>query len=246
MNPVVNFFQTYFDILRLNTARFEELKTATSGFQRMLLIVLFATLIGGLASCGGAFQGRTTDQEAKQILDQLEQSWEANPSMDREARQMARAITEGVIRIIQRIETEAAPPITLTGANILNAFGLWLGSPFVWLANWIFYALAVLITARAMGGSGSLAEHMRLTMASAAPAFLSLLAGIPFCGLLFAFAGWVWGTVIFIKGVAVAHTFDLGKAVGAWIIPSVILAVLWGCAFLTGFVGLFGLIASSS
>ncbi|MFQ5409899.1 MAG: Yip1 family protein [Anaerolineales bacterium] len=218
--------------LRLQTSTFEAIKQGRDGFWQVLQMVILVTLVAGLGGCANVFRDQAASdadaqREALRSFRQLEEllPQEAVATLTAQTR-----IQLAVMDEIARIH----PPIGRIPSRIVKVFGTWLGSPFTALAGWFGYALMVLLVAKLLGGTATLAQHLSLAGLSFAPYFLRIvdaLPDIPFvaaCGGILALVAWVWGSLIYVKGVAIANNVDYTRSIVAWAAPFVVLAVLIG------------------
>lgn len=163
-----------------------------------------------------------------------------------------------VQRFVGQVRAEAAkldPLIGARPARLVKLTGAWLSTPFEVAANYIFFALVLLLVAKSLGGRATLPQHLAGVALAAAPGVLWLGAYIPdmvpvlpvamsgavdiFANLL-ALIGLLWGAALLLKTVAVAHGFGMWKTAGAvvltWLVINVVLPLgtLWAGWYLLG------------
>jgi hypothetical protein len=159
---------------------------------------------------------------------------------------------------VGQVRAEAArldPLIGARPARLVKLTGAWLATPFEVAANYIFFALMLLLVARSLGGRATLPQHLAAVALAAAPGVLWLGAYIPdmrpvlpvamsgaidtFANLL-ALIGLLWGAALLLKTVAVAHGFGMWKTAGTvvltWLVINVVLPLgtLWAGWYLLG------------
>ncbi len=119
-------------------------------------------------------------------------------------------------------------PVITGMANIGTGWAslLWLiVTPLLFIVQWVVYGLLAHVTARLLGGQGSLSQTLGVTALAVAPRILSLFTIVPFAmitPLLFH----VWGVLIAYRGLEVAHELGPRRAVIAALLPWFVLALL--------------------
>lgn len=163
-----------------------------------------------------------------------------------------------VQNFVWQVRAEAAklePLIGARPARLVKLTGVWLSTPFEVAANYIFFALMLLLVARSLGGRATLPQHLAAVALAAAPGVLWLGAyvpdmrpvlSVPMSGAIDSFAnllaliGLLWGAALLLKTVAVAHGFGVWKTAGTvvltWLTIYVVLplATLWAGWYLLG------------
>ncbi len=87
------------------------------------------------------------------------------------------------------------------------------------MAGWIGYAIWVLLAAKLLGGKATVSQMLGTTAFYAVPHVLGILGFIPCVGGLLGVVATVWGIAIYIKAVAVANDFGIGRATVATVLP---------------------------
>lgn len=103
-------------------------------------------------------------------------------------------------------------------------------TPLTLIGQWLAYGLLAHVTARALGGTGTVSQTLGVTALAVAPRVLQLVSIVPFASvgvLLFQ----VWGVLIAYRGLEVAHEFGVRKAATAALFPLLVMALL---AFFVG------------
>jgi hypothetical protein len=137
---------------------------------------------------------------------------------------------------------ELPTPLPKVVGRMLEDLGAFLSLPFSRLAGWIGYALWVLLVAKLLDGKATLAQMLGTTALYAVPHVLGILSFVPCLGQLLGLAAMVWGIAIYVKAVAVANDFSIGRAVAATVVPALVgaglallgLLVLFVLALATG------------
>ena len=118
-------------------------------------------------------------------------------------------------------------PLPQRLVQLVRGVGAWLGSAAGLMGGWFAYALAAFVAAKTLGGRGALPGMLTLTGLSLAPYALGILAAVPVCGGVISFGLWVWSSAIFVKATSVEHEFGLERALAAWALPGILLAILF-------------------
>ncbi len=137
---------------------------------------------------------------------------------------------------------ELPTPLPRPLGQLLQNLGAFLSLPFSRLAGWIGYALWVLLVAKFLDGKATLSQMMGTTALYAVPHVLGILSFVPCLGSLLGLVATVWGIAIYVKAVAVANDFSIGRAIAATVIPALVsaglalmgLLVIFVMALLTG------------
>lgn len=153
------------------------------------------------------------------------------------------AVLEAFIQMLRQIQPADVPPgdwimleaqvrawwPTLTGfLNYGSGWSvlLWLIVTPLWLIfQWVLYGLFAHMTARLLGGSGTIEQTLGVTALAMAPRTLLLLTAVPFTAVMPLLLQ-VWGILIAYRGLEVAHDLGTRKAVLAALVPWLILALL--------------------
>ena len=151
---------------------------------------------------------------------------------------------DDVKQFVAQVRAEAAkiePPMGARPARLVHLTGVWLTTPLDIAASYIFFALALLLVAKSLGGRATLPQHLGAVALAAAPGILWLGVYIPdmanvlsvamsgaihyFANLL-ALLGLVWGAALLLKTVAVAHGFGMWKTFWAVVLTFVFMYVV--------------------
>ncbi len=151
---------------------------------------------------------------------------------------------DDVKRFVAQVREEATkiePPMGARPARLLHLTGRWLATPFEVAASYVFFALALLLVAKSLGGKATLPQHIGAVALAAAPGVLWLgmyipdmanVLGIPmgvaihYFSNLLALIGLVWGAALLLRTVAIAHGFGLWKTFGAVLLTFVFIYVV--------------------
>jgi hypothetical protein len=97
--------------------------------------------------------------------------------------------------------------------------------PILLIGQWLLYGVISHVTARALGGSGSLSQTLGVTALAAAPRVLMLVTVFPFATVS-ALLLQVWGVLIAYRGLEIAHDLDVRRAAIAALVPVLLFALL--------------------
>lgn len=119
--------------------------------------------------------------------------------------------------------TFGAPDLGVAALGII-------GTPLSLVIRWFVYGLLAYLAARLLGGSGNLSATLGLLALAVAPQTLRALTLLPFLeiGSLVR----VWGVLCAYIGLKTAHKLSWGRAVGATLLPYVLVLaamILTGC-----------------
>ena len=137
---------------------------------------------------------------------------------------------------------ELPTPLPRPLGQLLQNLGAFLSLPFSRLAGWIGYALWVLLIAKFLDGKATLSQMLGTTALYAVPHVLGILSFVPCLEAVLGLAATVWGIAIYVKAVAVANDFSIGRAIAATVVPALVgaglalmgLLVLFILALVTG------------
>jgi hypothetical protein len=104
--------------------------------------------------------------------------------------------------------------------------GAFLSLPFGRLAGWMGYTLWAMLVAKLLGGRATVSQTLGATVLYAVPHALDILDFVPCLGPTLGVAATVWGIAIYVKAMAVANDFSIGRAVTATVVPALIGAAL--------------------
>lgn len=148
------------------------------------------------------------------------------------------------------VKTE--PPLGERVSRIVRLLGMAVTAPLVAAANWLLFALVLLLVAKALGGAGTLPQHLAAAALAAAPLVLSFIdfappmaSGIPLLpalaiqllGRILALVGLVWSFFILLRTLSVAHQFSIARAGWSIAIAAIVIVVVApiAVALATGF-----------
>lgn len=235
-------------VLTFDTATFAAHVASRDALKRGLLLMVAVALLAGLFPFFGSVVSSFRSPEAeiaiaeRQFEQQFQQQMQTNPSLrNPQVQRMFLGIFREVFAMARDI-AQLKPNIGfLPGwlGRLLEAFGHWLSTPFVWLGAWAWYALWVTLFAKLLAGRATLERTLAATSLFVVPHLLNLLTGLldlmgrlPVAGVCFGtlsgligLAAGVWGAAIYVKATATANEFSLGKAIVATLLPA-LLAVL--------------------
>jgi hypothetical protein len=122
----------------------------------------------------------------------------------------------------------AALPTPLPKAlgGVFENLGALLSLPFNRMAGWMGYSIWVLLAAKLLGGRATAAQMLGATALYAVPHVLDILGPVPCLGGLLGLVATVWGIAIYVKALAVANGFTIGRAIAATVVPAIFFAVL--------------------
>jgi len=213
--------------LLLDTQTFMELKASRDVFEKGVTLIVAISFIVGIATSAVGFirevaaplpevRFREMRQGVNQALDMM-QSF-GGPPLDPKMRQMIQNYVEAGMEIGSRI-AEIPTPLPSPAREIFKAIGRAVSSPFRRMFAWMFYGLLVLVAAKILGGKATIQQMLGCTSLYVVPHVLDAFGFVPCLGGLLSLMAFVWGIVIYVKGVAVAHDFGYSKAILAFLLP---------------------------
>jgi len=216
--------------LTLNAQTFNSLKQAPDAFRRGLTIVLVVGLIVGGVLGVIALIGEILTPPAQQIAQAREGFRQTfgnfSSAMPPEVSRQVTESFEMGLRIGERVTRETKSPLPEPLGVIFRRFGAIVSYPFGWLGGLIFFGALVHIFAKLLGGRGTIAQMLGVTSLTVVPHLLDVLGFIACLGALLGLIAWVWGVLIYVKGVAVAQEMSTGKAILAVLLPFIIALLL--------------------
>jgi len=138
--------------------------------------------------------------------------------------------------------------------SLLKSIGDWLSRPFqrsgfplaaASLATWLGYGIWVMLSAKLLGGRGSLSGFLGATSLFAVPHILNIFGPVPVLGGFMGLVAFIWGLLIYIKGTAVSHEMTAARAFLAVILPILAVLLILLLSIMVGAVALIGLIAGN-
>lgn len=239
--------QTLKNVALLDTPTFEALLERKNLMKRGVLTLLACFLIAGSIAAVVNYTisvRRVTGEQADQIQQQIEQGMQMfeqsmstqEPAAAEFMQQFMDNFTVGMRMGMEIDNLETPLPRGL--ARLLAALGDWVSGAFSHLGSWLGYSIWVLLFAKWLGGAGDTKRFLGLTSLYAVPNLLSIFSPLPLLGGLITLIGWVWGVVVYVKGVQTSQRLTTGKAIAAALLPAVILFVLASIAGIVSFAGL--------
>ena len=196
----------------------------------LALLVLVSLVAGALSLAQSVINDlrpvsiETQRQEAEQgireflrSMREMEQFTQAPPEV---AEQMAEYMRTG-IEIGLDIE---ALPATLPRplGRLLLDLGTFLSLPFSRIASWIGYTIWVLLVAKLLGGRATVPQSLGATALYVVPQILEVFAPVDCLGGMLGFLATVWSAAIYVKALAVANEFSIGRSVVATVVPAIV------------------------
>ncbi len=236
-------------VLTLDSATFAAHVASRDALKRGLLLIVVIALLAGLfpflAGIVGSFRSPEAEiaEAQRQFEQQMQQQMQFNPGwQDPQARRMFQEISSQAFAMIRDI-VQLRPNVSFLPHwldRLLQVFGVWLSTPFVWLGAWAWYALWVMLFAKLLGGGATLERMLGATSLFVVPhvlnlltSLLALMGGIPVAGACFGALGTLiglvaglWGVAIYVKATAAANEFGIGKATLATILPALLVLLL--------------------
>jgi len=213
--------------LLLDTQTFMELKASRDVFKKgVTLIVTISLVVGIVGSAVGFIREATAPppevrfgemkQGVNRALDMM-QSF-GGPPLDPKVRRMIQGYMEAGFRIGSRI-ANIPTPLPSPAREVFRAVGRAISSPFRRMSLWMFYGLLALVIAKILGGRATIQQMLGCTSLYVVPHILDAFSFVPCLGAMLSLIAFVWGIIIYIKGVAVANDFGYGKAILAFLLP---------------------------
>lgn len=180
-----------------------------------------------------------------QQLDELLTRFGMTPEQLAQALRAVEASPEQLEKFVADLRVEAVklePPIGTRASRIVNLAGQWLSTPLRVAAGVALFALALMLVAKALGGSATLPQHLGAVALAAAPIVLATLDFAPanlsggmsvpialairLFGRVLALIALVWAGVILIKSLSVAHGFSAWRSVAAIALTATLITVI--------------------
>jgi hypothetical protein len=117
-------------------------------------------------------------------------------------------------------------PLPRPAGQIMANLGAFLSSPFQKIAGWLGYTLWVLLCAKLLGGRATVAQTLGATALYAIPHVLNIFNFVDCLGPVLGLVALGWSIAIYVKALAAAHDFSIGKAALAAVAPAVLGAIL--------------------
>ena len=238
-------------VVLLDTGTYERLRDRKDAMRRGVLILLVCFLIAGSSVFLVGFFNNIKPfrvEQADAVRQQIEQTFQQLQPFMQQGDQFAQVFTD---EFMQNFETglrmgaaidSIKTPLPRGIAALFESTGAWVTRAFAHLAAWLAYGIWVLLFAKLLGGNGGVDRFFGVTALYAIPNILGIFGPIPCIGGLIGLVGWIWGVLIYVKGVQVTQRLSAGKAILAALLPVVIVLVV--VAFFS-LLGLLGIIASA-
>lgn len=199
------------------------------------VVSLIVNLTGDLRPMDTGAQRREAEQSIQEFtrsLRTLRQYFDMPPGFERQMTAYMQAGTEIGFHIAE-LPTRLSKPV----GRILRDLGAFLSLPFSRLAGWIGYGIWVLLVAKLLGGRTTASQMLGATALYAVPHVLDILNFVPCLGGVLGLVATAWGIAIYVKALAVANDFSIGRAIAATVVP----ALVGGVLALLGLLGLLTL-----
>ena len=208
-----------------HTARTDALKR---GLALLVLVTLLAGVISffvdvvrGLRPMDVVAQQREVEQGIRDFLQSVGPYLDLPPGFEKQSLLYMRSGMEIGFRIAA-LPTRLPQPLGRTLQNL----GALLTLPFSRLAGWMGYGMWVMLVAKLMGGRATVSQTLGATALYAVPHVLDILGLVPCLGPVLGVVATVWGIAIYVKALAVANEFTIGRAVVATVVPVLAVAAL--------------------
>ncbi len=229
-------FQLAWDVLLFRHAAYAQHVARADALKRGLalltvvtlfagLLPLFVDVVGDLRRAGMSVEAR--QEEVEQTLGEFLDSWRAMSQFSNIPPEVERMVLANV-RIWTRVglRIDALPtPLPKPVGRLLQDVGAFLSLPFGRMAAWIGYTMWVLLIAKFLGGRATVSQMLGTTALYAVPHVLGVVSVVPCLGGVAGLVATVWGVAIYVKAVAVANRFSLGRATAATVLPAMLGAV---------------------
>lgn len=136
-----------------------------------------------------------------------------------------------VVAIASAIGTGGS--IAISGLGLGDIASIAIGSAIGLFIGWAIAAAIYYVSARLLGGTGSFGGMMTSLGFAYAPGVLAIFGFIPFLGGLIALVGSILVIVNIIFAIKGSQNLTTGRAIVAWILPSLIIGALLCCLFFT-------------
>ena len=219
--------------LTLNRTLLYSLRDSPYVVQRgMLVILLVGLLVGGVNGARMMLDELNPDRKIANLRFQLERAvtQQSVGATTPDQRRILQSIRDNIDPIIELVKARSALPRSLPrpiGA-MLQGLGVLVSGPITYLSTLLLWVIFTHISARWLGGKGSMQQMLGLGALSVAPHALDALAFVEFIGGTLSMIASGWGIVILIVGTSVAHKLEIGRATMAVFLFPVIATVLTG------------------
>lgn len=229
------------DVLLLRDEAYAEHVARADVLKRGLTLLVLVTLLAGSVSLMvgivGDLRPVNLDAERREVEGGIRQflgTWQQFSDLPADFEEQMMAGIRAGMDIGFRI-AELPTPLPKPVGRVLRDLGTFLSRPFGRMAWWMGYGIWVLLVARLLGGKATVSQMLGATALFAVPHVLRILGFVPCLGSVLGLVATVWGIAIYVKALAVANDFTIGRAVTATVVPALVaagLAVLGGLALL--------------
>lgn len=185
------------------------------------VISFFIGVVGDLSPMRSRQQAEQGFQQLIESMDTVQQYFDLPPRFGEQMRSNMRAGMEMGLQI-DALPTRLPKPL----GRILQNLGAFLSLPFSRMAGWVGYGIWVLLVAKLLGGRATVSQMLGATALYAVPHVLDILGFVPCLGGLLGLVATVWGIAIYVKALAVANGFSIGRAIIAVVVPALAIGVL--------------------
>jgi hypothetical protein len=207
------------------------------GLAVLVLVTLLAGVISLLVNFVGDLRPVSTEAQIAEVEQGIREFFRAvGPYLDLPPK------TQGIVFSYMRPAIQMGlrianlpTPLPQPLGRLSESLGAFLSLPFSRLAGWMGYGIWVLLVAKLLGGRATAGQMLGATALYAVPHVLNILGVVPCLGGLLGLVATVWGIAIYVKALAVANDFTIGRAIAATVIP----AVFFGILALLGLVAIF-------
>jgi hypothetical protein len=200
--------------------------------KRGLTVLVLVTLLAGVISLLVDFVGDVRPANVEAQISEVERGirdffqnagpyLDVPPKLQRTILSYVRPAMGMALRMAQ-LPTRLPQPM----GRLLQSLGAFLSLPFSRLAGWMGYGIWVLLVAKLLGGRATAGQMLGSTALYAVPHILDILGFVPCLGGLLGLVATVWGIAIYVKALAVANEFTIGRAIAATVVPAVFFAAL--------------------
>jgi hypothetical protein len=223
--------QLAWDVLQFKHETYAQHVVRADALKRGLALLVLVTLLAGTVSfivnVVGDLRPMSVEarrREAEQgieefisSLDTMREFLDAPQGFEREALAYMRSGMRMGFHI-EDLPTRLPKPV----GRVLNDLGAFLSLPFSRMAGWIGYTVWVLLIAKLLGGRATVSQMLGATAFYAVPHVLGILDFVPCLGGILGLVATAWGIAIYVKAVAVANDFGIGRAIAATVVPALI------------------------
>jgi hypothetical protein len=215
--------------------------TLKRGLTLLVIVTLVAgalsfiiNIIGDLRPMGIEAQRQEVEQSLQEFITsfrQMRQYTDVPPGFEEKmAAYMRSGIEIGLS--VDALPTRLPKPV----GRVLTDLGAFLSLPFIRIASWMGYTIWVLLIAKLLGGRATVSQTLGATALYAIPHVLDILGLVRCLGGLLGLVATVWGIAIYVKALAVANDFGIGRAIIATVVPVLVGGALTTLGALTFFI----------